>query len=571
VVRFDDDARAALVQGLIDGRIEPGLWRRCVDAAFAGASPEGAAMLLDAVGRGYRLVIRRGEIETSTPLRTRLATMQSLYLERPLGTNGHAVVVSPMFDELRGALQAHRLGPVATRFGEELLSVVDLERGIYQGRAVDVAMMDDLYARRDEATLRRFAQRLPRQELRDEARRRVIRLAIDASPFPEVRARRADVEKRVFDQGSNAISLGEQAPLRARLDSQKTPMREVIVRQDVTNQTASLLGVGGDPRNISVLPEVSLRGTLWVDIRDLSRPVTLCSPASAMDPSPCIEPSEVRIEQPLAYLDRNGAFRFVDHMAESDAVTLAGKGRVFAFPISVGGKRLLTSEWPLRFERPENLVFSEGRSGQGPDLHLTFVPIEAGRFSFTVTSEGLTFRAVLEGADLPAFRVISRGVAGGDGLVGTSGSDGGGGLDGSSASCPGSSGTDGSPGGDGTDGGPGGDGGAGSDGGNIDVEMLCGASACTQDLLSTVRQVVVSEGGAGGRAGRGGSGGRGGRGGAGGSGTTCTGADGMTTSLSSGQSGMNGRDGTSGMDGHDGPPGQRGQVRIGVGKERPNS
>ena len=38
------------------------------------------------------------------------------------------------------------MGPVATRFGQELLDVVDLERGVYQGRAVDVAGMDEFEA-----------------------------------------------------------------------------------------------------------------------------------------------------------------------------------------------------------------------------------------------------------------------------------------------------------------------------------------------------------------------------------------------------------------------------------------
>src|SRR5207253_1465117 len=122
---------------------------RCIDAALAGASPEGAALILDAVGVGYRSVIKDGDLEKSPALQARLGAMHALYLERPNGLDGHAKLASPMFDELRRALAAHRLGPVATRFGEELVAAVDLEQGRYRGRNVDVATIDDLYARKD--------------------------------------------------------------------------------------------------------------------------------------------------------------------------------------------------------------------------------------------------------------------------------------------------------------------------------------------------------------------------------------------------------------------------------------
>src|SRR5262245_24811394 len=85
VARFDDDLRDSLVRGLVDGRIAPHVWRRCVDAVLTNASPAGAAMMLDAVGRGYRSLVKDAELETSPTLQTRLAAMQALYLERPNG------------------------------------------------------------------------------------------------------------------------------------------------------------------------------------------------------------------------------------------------------------------------------------------------------------------------------------------------------------------------------------------------------------------------------------------------------------------------------------------------------
>jgi len=392
--------------------------------------PEAAAMLLDAVGRGYRSLIKEGDLETSPALQARLTAMQMLYLERAHGSDGHASVVSSMFDELRKALDAHRLGPVATRFGEELLAAVDLEQGRYRGRPVDAPTIDSLYARRDEATLRRFVDRLPSKSLRDEARRRVVRLEIAASPFPELRAHGEQVEERVLQQGTNRIGLADQSASRAWLDPQKTAVRGVLVRQDVWRQAATLFGYGGDGPRVSVLPEVSLRDALWIEVPGWSRPVTLCQAPRLIDPTPCVDATDVRIENPLAYLDRGGAFRFVDQITSRDAVSLAGAGRHFMLPVSVGGHRLVSIDWALQFERPENIVFSASRDGKGPDLDVTVDRTDPVRFSLTIVREGAVYRAVVEAGDLPAFRVASRGAPGSDGMAGASGSDGTGGLDG---------------------------------------------------------------------------------------------------------------------------------------------
>src|SRR5262249_56594205 len=117
--------------------------------------------------------------------------------------------------------------------------------------------IDQIAARGDTALLRRFADRLPAAPVRDEARRRVIRLAIAASPFDEVRADAAVVEARVLRDGINRVSLAEHPAARAALDAAKLPARNVLVRQDVLHQTAALLGytAGGAP---SVLPPLSL-------------------------------------------------------------------------------------------------------------------------------------------------------------------------------------------------------------------------------------------------------------------------------------------------------------------------
>jgi len=560
LTRLDESVRASLVEGLTEGDIEPGLWRRCVDRALAGASPEDVSQLLYAVADGYRSLMKNADFETSPALQTRLLAMQNLYIERPNGLDGDRGRLGPLFDQLRAALDARRLGPVATRFAHELLSVVDLERGRYGGRAIDLALIDDLHARGDEALLRRFVDRIPATPLRDMARRRLVALRIAASPYPEVRADAARVEERLLQQGINRLSLREQPASSASLDVRKVAMRGVLVRQDVTNRRAKLLGYGEHPE-VSVLPEPSLVGALSVDVAGVSRPVTICQPPAVLDPSPCIGADDVKIGSPFAALDGEGALHFLDHFSAREAVGLARGGNSFALRASVGGRPLLSYDWPLWFERPANLVLS-GAFSDGPDLKVAVDHTAPSRLSFTVSGDGAEYHAVVEKPDLPAFRIVSRGAAGRDGSRGSDGSDGHSGLDGSSASCPFSDGDDGGRGGDGGDGRRGGDGGNGRDGGDIQVEVDCGTRGCGPEVVASLRTVIVSEGGPGGSGGVGGKGGRGGRGGSGGSGTTCTDPNGSTKSLSGGSSGMSGHDGHDGWRGSDGFRGHAGKVQF---------
>ena len=554
-----DDVRKALVGGLVEGRIEPALWRRCVDALLASLPADAAASLIDASGRGYRKVITQDEFEKSAALQARLAALQKLYLERRNGLDGHADVLGPMFGDLRKALAKQKLGPLAARAGEELLAAVDLERGQFRGRAVDAALIDGL---EEETWLRRFAVRLPQAELREHARRRVIRLQIARSPFLEVREHAAAVEEAVMKHGVNRVDVAQHLPLKGWLDPQKTPMRGVLVRQNVWEQTAMLLGYAGDRPGVSVLPEISLREALMVQVRGVSRPVTLCAPAEALDPTPCIAARDVALDNAPAYLDDDGAFHFVDHIAMRDAVALAQEGERLALPVRVGGRALLSLEWALYYERPENLVFGGGGAGaRGPDLSVGIDHRDRQRFFVTVFGPGRSYLAVVEARDMAGFVIGSQGAAGFQGHAGAQGTNGTDGSSGMSASCPS---TPGGNGGNGTDGGPGGNGGPGGrggDGGNVAVELACGDEPC-DEANELLRQIVVSMAGAGGAGGPGGAGGRGGRGGAGGSGTSCTDSNGNSTSVSGGTSGSNGSDGARGADGQPGPPGRAGSVHL---------
>jgi hypothetical protein len=551
------DARAlsSVVGGLTSGRIDPAVWRRCVDA-LAGAPPVNVA-LVDAVARRYLALFEERGLETSPALRERLAAMQGFYIERPAALDGHPDVMGPILDEIRRQLDRRKVGPVAARFGNELLAVVDLEHGRYGGRTVDAAALDDLASRREETLLRRFSDRLPSEALRVEARRRVIRLAIASSDYAEVRADGDAVEERIVHQGVNRISLLEHPPATATLDPHRVAGRGVLVRQDLPKQTATLLGTS-DRFGVSVLPELSFVDALWIEVAGVSCPITICRSPRMLDPSPCVGVDDVKIESTLAYLDRGGAFRFVDRVSASEVVSLARAGHALALPVSAAGRRLVTFEWPLRFERPKNLVL-DGVAGAGPNLKVIVETPDPSRFSFTVTGQGFQYRAVLENADLPAFRIVSRGAAGRAGADGPAGLDGAPGQDGLGASCPASGGGDGAPGGDGGSGGAGENASNGGDGGDIDIELACGAAP---GIVQALTRIIVSEGGPGGSGGAGGPGGRGGRGGAGGSGTTCTDSDGNGTSLGAGSSGMSGHDGTNGSRGFDGSRGRPGRARV---------
>ena len=543
---LDADTRRALVRGLGDGAIAPDVWRRCVDALVRSASRDDAAALVDDIGRGYRALIRRSDFEKSPALPDRLRVLQRFYIERKHGRDGHADVDDALFAQLRRALAAHRLGPTAASLGEELIATVDLERGSWLGRAVDVPMIDRLFGAGDEKTLLRFADRLPAPELRDQSRRRVIRLHIAASPFAEVRADAAAIEETVDRRGVFALSLTEHPALRGWLDLPKVPMRGVLVRQQVWEQTATLLGFTGDRPGLSVLPELALRGGLLVQAQGISRPVTLCAPPRALDPSPCVAAHDVRLENPAAYLDKGGAFHFVDHVAMRDAVDLAQMKDRFMLPVSVGGRRLLTFNWSLYYERPADLVF-----GDGAALHVLIDHRDPARFLFTVSGAGGSYLAVVESGDAAAFHVVSRGAQGYSGASGSTGASGA-----SGGECE--NGGDGGPGGDGGDGGPGGD------GGDIAVDVQCGDRPCG-DALALLYTTIVSVGGAGGPGGSGGAGGAGGSGGSGRSPTTHLDADGNSVTDDPGCSaGSSGSSGASGADGSSGPPGRPGQVRITV-------
>lgn len=552
VSALNDEVRTSLVEGFADGRIDRTLWRRCVEVLLNGPSRENAASLIDAIGVAYQDVLKDSDFEKSRALQDRLAVMQQVYMERRNGMDGHPKIDEPMFDDLRRALSAHRLGPVATRFGEELLATFDLGRGMWSGHVVNTPVIDALFIAGDEKTLRRFVDRLPTAPMRDESRRRVIRIHIAASPFREVHDNSAEVESAVMRLGHYPLALADHPPIRGWMDPEKMLIRGVLVRQQIWAQTATLLGYSSERPTLSVLPEVSLRGAVLVEVQGVSHPVTLCGPATQLDPTPCIAVEDVKLENPVAYLDEGSAFHFVDRLPMSEAVKLAEKRDRFELPVSVGGRRLLVFNWWLRYERPEDLVLGANASaGKGPDVGVVADHRDPARFIFTVRNGVQRYIAVTETPDAAGFRIVSRG---GQGYAGTKGSTGSSGTSGSQCGSGGSGGTGGS----GHDGGPGGM------GGDVRAQIVCGDQACA-DALALLQKTVLSQGGLGGPGGSGGDGGSGGRGGSGRSESSHTDSKGNRVVDDYGcHGGSSGSSGSRGRDGASGSAGPAGQVNFDV-------
>jgi len=555
LVGLSSEARSGLLEGLRSGAVKPDLWRRCVSALAKTLPPGDSAALFDAMAVVYRRMLTDSRLDRDPAFVARLTALHRLYLDRKIGLGPDAKVADPLFRELRAALALpagkKKLGAVATQFGQELLEAFDLDRGDWKGGPVDAAAMDALAVAGNELTLTRFSERLPVEALRTEARRRIVRIHVALSPFPEVQKAAASLEEVLLKQGHNPVSLKEHPLVRAWFDEPQTPARDVVVRQQVWQRTATLLGRSGDRPDLSVLPEVPLRGTLKAELAGVSRPVGVCGKGSDLDPSPCVAVTDLTVDNPLAHLEKNGAIHLAENLRTDQVLPWASEAR-FTLPVQVGGALAATISWGLRFERPDILSFiGNYGGGRGPAVAVRVLQPRPDRFRFDAGTQAGTYVAIVEGGELASYQVKSRG---GEGSTGAAGSDG---SDGSSGGECGS-------GGNGTDGGPGGPGGPGGDGGDVDVELVCGATPCA-DMTARLRGVIRSEGGGGGAGGPGGRGGAGGAGGSGRSATTHVDSNGNTVTDDPGCSGgPSGSSGSNGSSGSPGPDGHGGRVTVHV-------
>jgi hypothetical protein len=273
---------------------------------------------------------------------------------------------------------------------------------------------------------------------------------------------------------------------------------------------------------------------------------------------------DITLNNPLAYLEPDGAIRFVERITAAEAFRLATREERFVVPVTVNGQQLAALDWALRFQTPNELVLGGDASGaNGPDLRVRLDPLAGNRVSYSVSRGSREYIAIVEFGQRRNFDVLTRGAPGSTGMDGSSGRDGLSGTPGTSAICPSFAGGNGGRGEDGSNGQDGGAGAKGGDGGNVLVEIHATVGQA-DPLRSLVRWTVASRGGTGGSGGAGGTGGRGGSGGPGGLGTVCIDADGNATSLPGGSQGFSGLDGRNGLPGMSGSSGRDGKVTVRV-------
>jgi hypothetical protein len=560
----DAESFEALTDALLDGSVPPKLFQRCAMLLLESAPADEASLLLDELAHTSRALLSSKAIETDPERQAILDAVHGAVLLRKPETAPHADAIEDDLAALRDALENGRLGPKAQRYGKELLAGIELERGQWKGKPVTAATLDHLERQKDASTLRRMMQRLPDATMKQEARRRLARLHIAASPSAYVRANASEIEDKVVETGRNAIDPSTMPAQKGFFDGEKSRVKGVLVRQNVWKQTATLLAFEGSEPGSSLLGSVDLRGALFLRVDGLDEPITLCAPSDALDPTPCLSPTDIKPKVPIAYVDDKGLLHFVEKVTSRDAMRLVYETPNLPLPFEVRGKEVLTIEWPLVYESPGSVVFTGSRGTTSPDLQVVLERRRSPRLFFEVKAPQGAFVGVVEEGDRDSFLIATRGAPGTPGTAGSPGTTGSAGSMGMAASCPGSRGGNGGNGGRGGNGGPGGPGGPGGDAGDVSVRISCLGGDCG-NLADLAARMVRSEGGPGGPGGRGGPGGAGGPGGSGGSGTSCFNyTTKQTTYVGGGSPGSAGSPGSTGANGPPGAPGRPGKVSIQV-------
>ena len=337
-----------------------------------------------------------------------------------------------------------------------------------------------------------------------EARRQIIRQRIAASAFPEVEQEAEQVESAVLSTGHYAVDLTKHPPVHGWLNASRWPKIVLMALQDLAHQRAAVRAyspaTSGQPDayaqavyealkmesmrcaqgTCSGNTSLKLRGVLMAKLAGLSQPVSLCttSDLEAMDVTPCIEPSALRISSPVAQLDPQGVLRLVQKGSIRDLASAVHAQPNLSIPVGLPGNVIINVELPIYFMRLDKLTFdSDSRAGESPNLKVWADARDPQRLVFTIQHGNHVYDTVIERKDVGDFSIVSRGTVGTPGAFGQDGTGG--------------------------SGGPGGPGGPGGRGGDVSVQVACGAADC-KDTIDLLRGMIRSEGGFGGTGGLGG-------------------------------------------------------------------
>ena len=541
--RTDEELVEPFVTALEENTLSPERWQRCATRLVPALT---AAEQEFTYGRLARVILSLLDAENPAD---RLIAAHEVLAARPQGA-------SPSLEALLKRLlewPREKLAPALPPVFDALVATLELDHGQLSGKALTEA---DITNAQDDLVLVRMSARLPEQSMREAAKRQLIRLRIERSEFPEVKARAAEVEAALMSQGRWAQSAAALQLARPELPLALPFL--ALVRQHVERQVVTLLVPGETEEQL--VPVLDLNPSLRFPV-GWSRPLSLCRPAAALGVEPCIDAREVEVANAMVRFDSEGLVRLPERLEMSQAMELARADEGLVLPIRLAGRLVTSLQVPLRFEAPGSIFFTGNTGERGPAVTVVVEPAASALLFSTVSEEGERRMAVLPRGVPSSFEVVSAGGKGATGMSGNDGYHGSTGYNGAMASCPSTPGQPGGNGGDGGRGGDGGQGGHGGDGGFVSVVLQCGGR-CPADE-QWVRALIKSRGGSGGDGGSGGRGGRGGDGGNGGSSTTCS-TNGRSEPLPSGSSGSRGSDGSSGSTGDSGSDGRAGQVQFRV-------
>ena len=140
---------AALSGALIDGEVRSELWQRCAMLLLESADAEVAASLLDELAHAYRRLLSVGAIEQDggSGALARVASGAAVQAARDRAARRRG---GSRHWALRQALEQGALGPFASEQGRELLVSIDLEHGLWKGKPLTQANLDELAATENE-------------------------------------------------------------------------------------------------------------------------------------------------------------------------------------------------------------------------------------------------------------------------------------------------------------------------------------------------------------------------------------------------------------------------------------
>ncbi|HBQ16409.1 MAG TPA: hypothetical protein DEF51_36520 [Myxococcales bacterium] len=199
------------LEDLVDGigrgvRVEP--WEACVQALLRVLPPSLGAHVVNRLLERYAERIAYSELERDGEILAQLDAIRRLYDERPAGTSPSPELIAEIEDRLRAA--APHTTHTGSQYHAALMSVLYLEHGLTpSGAPITEAALDRLVEESDEGSLVVYSRRLPDPALREEARRRLVRVRIRLSEFTELRAQAAEVDIII----TTALIPGKKAPL----------------------------------------------------------------------------------------------------------------------------------------------------------------------------------------------------------------------------------------------------------------------------------------------------------------------------------------------------------------------